>query len=130
MNILSDLMLPARVLSIGTVANPRASRREWVTEVPIKLRLEKVERRVIPDLTASADILVSEEPAAVAVPVEAVFTGPEPDGHYVFVRKADGWEQRNVELGLRNNVSVAVRSGLRAGEEIALARPQAAAPKN
>lgn len=128
-----DLALPARVFSIGSVANARTSRREYVTEVPIKLRLDQVERRVIPDLTVSAEIVLSQEPEPTVVARrDGVFPGPAGDqGSYVYVKRPDGsWEARRVDVGMRNNTEVAIRSGLQAGEEIALERPPGAVPPN
>jgi len=120
-----DLVLPARVYSIGTVANTRQYRQEYITEVPIRLRLDEVESRVIPDLTVGADIIVEAEESATAAPLEAIF--PSTDGtagSYVFVKLPNGdWEQRRVELGLASNLVAAIQSGLEPGEEIARARP-------
>jgi hypothetical protein len=43
----------------------------------------------------------------------------------VYLRGPNGWEKREVELGLASNTTVAIRSGLRSGDVIALARPGA-----
>jgi len=93
--------------------------------VTVRLKLDKVEPRVIPDLTASAEIVVEDENSAPAVPLQAIF--PAADGHegsLVYVKRPDGsFEERQVELGLTNNLVAAIRSGLQPGEEVALARP-------
>jgi hypothetical protein len=97
-------------------------------EIPVRLRLEKMDSRVIPDLTVSADVVVErEEQAAAMAPLESVFRDAA-GAPYVLVRGPKGWQKREVELGLANNVAAAIRSGLRAGEVIALAQP-AAEPK-
>jgi hypothetical protein len=41
----------------------------------------------------------------------------------VFVEASSGFEKREVELGLASNIAVAVRSGVRKGEVVALTRP-------
>lgn len=119
------LELPAKVYSIGTVANARQNRQEYITEVPIRLKLDEVDPRVIPDLTASADIVVQTANAAPVVPLQAVFPAEDGNGSsYVMVKRSDGgFEERPVELGVANNLEAVVRSGLQAGEEVALARP-------
>ncbi len=118
-----DLELPAHVIATGLFANASGFRRAYVKSIPVRLKLDGIDPRVIPNFTVSADVtLATEEPAAVA-PLESIFTdqaGAEP---YVFVRTGAGWEKRNVEVGLRNHVAVAVRKGLRPGEVIAAERP-------
>jgi RND family efflux transporter MFP subunit len=120
-----NLELPAKVYSIGTVANARQNRQEYITEVPIRLKLDEVDPRVIPDLTASADIVVQTASSAPVVPLQAVFPAEDGNGSsYVMVKRSDGgFEERPVELGVSNNLEAVVRSGLQAGEEVALARP-------
>ena len=121
-----DLVLPARVYSIGTVAKARQYRPDYVKEVPVKLKLEKLDPRVIPDLTVSVDVVLETEEQATVAPLEAIFFSPGgAEGTCVFVQRAPGWEKREVELGMKDNVAADVRSGLKAGEVIALQRPSA-----
>ena len=42
----------------------------------------------------------------------------------MYVKAEDGWQRRQVELGLSNNIVVAVTSGLEAGAEVAAETPQ------
>jgi len=119
-----DLALPAEVYSMA--AMPRASmwRAEYVKEVPVTLRLLTTDPRVIPDLSVSADVVLATEQRALITPREAVFQdGPEARP-YVFLQRPEGWLRREVELGTANNVSAAVRSGLREGDVVACSRPQ------
>ncbi len=122
-----DLELPARVYSIGTVAKARQYRPEYVREVPVVLKLERTDPRVIPDLSVSADVIVEASEAELPViPRSAVFRD-EPGGPaYVFVKRGGGWERRPVELGTGNHVFVAVQRGLEPGEVVATRRPEAA----
>ena len=124
-----ELTLPARVYSIGTVAKARRYRREYVTEVPVKLKLEKVDPRVIPDLSASADVILETAEQATVAPLGAVFSDPGDGRSYVFVQQASGWEKREIELGLRNSIAAEVLSGLKTGEVVALQRPAADVPE-
>lgn len=118
-----DLVLPARVYSIGTVAVGRQYRQEYVKEVPVLLKLEQMDPRVIPDLSASVEIVLDKVDQAVIAPAEAVFSDAGTGGKYVFVKRDGGWQRRPVEVGLRNHVAVAVTSGLEPGELVALRRP-------
>ena len=120
-----DLELPAEVFGIG--AMPRASRfqADYVGEVPVALRLLELDPRVLPDLSVSADVVLSVVPEGIIAPLEAVFTDGPGDTPYVFVREPQGWARREVELGDSNYLSVVIRSGLQAGDEVATARPPA-----
>lgn len=122
-----DLVLPAHVFSIGAMTNPGGMRASFVREVAVKLRLDELDPRVIPDLSVSADVAIetAPEPSAL-IARESVFRDSADTDPYVFVRAGTAWVRRNVELGLANNISVAVTSGLEKGEVVALSRPPAA----
>jgi len=117
-----DLVLPARVFSIGAVPKSSRSRPDFLKEIPVALRLEKMDKRVIPDLSVSVDVKLAGEEKAMLAPREALFAGDSGQS-FVFVRAGAGWERRTVETGLSNNVAVAIRKGLNAGEVVALQQP-------
>ncbi len=124
-----DLKLPARVYSVGGIARQGGQRASYVKEIPIRLKLEQLDPRVIPDLSVAADVIVETagEKAAV-VPLAAVFQD-SPGRPFVFVRDAAaGWKRRDVELGLASYIQAVVRGGLKAGEVVALERPPQKAP--
>jgi multidrug efflux pump subunit AcrA (membrane-fusion protein) len=115
------LELPAHVVGVGAMTRPGMFRANYMREVPVKMRLEKMDPRVIPDLSASAEVIVETEQQAAIAPRGAIFyAGNSP---FVFLRTAGGFERREVELGPSNHTHVAVRSGLSQGAVIALERP-------
>ncbi len=117
------LELPAEVVGIAALPKASTFRAEYVKEVPVTLRLLRTDPRVIPDLSVSADVILDAETEAVQIPREAVFTDG-PDGRpYVFVQQPEGWVRRDVELGKANFIAATVRSGVKAGEVVATARP-------
>jgi multidrug efflux pump subunit AcrA (membrane-fusion protein) len=122
-----DLTLPAHVVSIGAIANTGGFRANFVKEIPVYLKLDRVDPRVIPDLTVSVDVVVeSSGEDSVVIPLESVFA----DGQgrkFVYVKTGGGFEKREVELGIRNHVRTTVKSGLNAGEVVA-AEPPAQPP--
>ncbi|MBL8179853.1 MAG: efflux RND transporter periplasmic adaptor subunit [Bryobacterales bacterium] len=112
------LKLPARVVSVGAVTAPAGQRAQYVRSVPLRLAMEGHDERVIPNLTASADILIEREENAVIVPLECVFR--DRDGTpYALVQAGGEWQKRDLELGCANHVEVAVQSGIKDGELIA-----------
>jgi biotin carboxyl carrier protein len=121
-----ELELPAKVFSIGAMTRPGGFRANYLKEIPIRLRLERMDPRVIPDLSVSADVIVErEDQAAAMAPLESVFQDAPGSAPYVFLRGSNGWRKREVQLGLASNTAVAIRSGIRPGDVIALARPGA-----
>lgn len=117
------LELPAHVYSIAPMPTSGGFRAAYVKEVPVVLKLDKVDPRVIPDLSVSADVVLAREEQATVAPLAGIFQDSPGAQPYVFVQRPSGWERRPVELGLKNHVRAAVRSGLRPGELIALERP-------
>ena len=118
-----DLELPARVEAIGALSSSNGQRASFVRAVPVRLRLEKMDPRVIPDLSVSVDVaLASPQRAAAVAPVGAIFHD-EGSRSFVYVRESTGWESRPVETGARNNLFAVVKRGLSPGEVIALDEP-------
>jgi HlyD family secretion protein len=115
-----DLTVQARVESIGAITRAGNQRANWVKEVPVRLRIEQMDPRIIPDLSVSADVVIESERADAAVPTGAVLEDGASGKSSVMVRQALGWQRREVELGIRNHVLAAVRGGLRPGEIVAL----------
>jgi HlyD family secretion protein len=114
-----DVVLPAHIYSIGTLAGGGGWRPSYVREVPVYLELDQVNERVIPSLSASADVILGREEADAIVPRQAIFRDKEDGKPFALVLGEDGWQKRDLELGLANHVAVVVRSGLAAGEIVA-----------
>lgn len=124
------LELPAHVTAIAAMTRPAGQRGSFFKEVPVYLKLDQVDTRVIPDLSVSADIILQSEPDVTMVPRGAVFGDDGgPAKPYVLVRSGEDFEKRPVELGLRSNISAAVARGLRPGDVVALEIPPAAGGK-
>ncbi len=117
------LKLPGIVRSIGAIAKTNGWRADYVAEVPLTIDIEHTDEKVIPSLSVSGDIVLATEEDAEIVPREAIFHDPGDDRPYAFVETPSGWEKRDVEVGLENNVAVGVRSGIKEGERVALEQP-------
>jgi multidrug resistance efflux pump len=113
-----DLVMNGHVESVGSLA--AAGRRpSYVRRIPVRIAIEQADPRVIPDLTASADVALDREAEGLLVPREAIREeGGKP---VVYVRQEDGgFSPRPVEIGALNNTHAAVVNGLHDGEEIAV----------
>lgn len=118
-----DLQLDAHIYGVGAMTKPGMWRPNYMREIPVKLKLDQMDPRVIPDLSASAEVLLSSEKQAAVAPLASVFRQPDTGEPFVFLKTPNGFARREVELGLKNNIAVAVRSGLKEGDVIAAQRP-------
>jgi len=118
------LELPAHVTAVGAITKPGGQRAAYYKEVPIFLKLDQMDPRVIPDLSVSADIILDTAPEATIAPLASIFRDGPKSEPYAWVRVGNTFEKRPVELGLENNISVAVTKGLRAGDVVALEPPR------
>jgi multidrug resistance efflux pump len=115
-----DIVVCARVSAVGAMAYNQRRINYWVRRVPVRLALEEPDSRVIPDLSASADIVVSDSAEGIVVPREAVV---EADGKpVVYVKHETGFSPQEVEISGVTNTQVALK-GISQGAEVALGRP-------
>jgi len=112
----------ARVVGVGAMTKPGVWRPSYMREIPIRLKLEQIDPRVIPDLSASADVLLASEKQAMLAPLDAVFFEGTAKP-FVFLQTSSGWQRREIELGLRNHVAAVVRAGVSPGDVVAVERP-------
>ncbi len=115
------LELPARVTAVTAIARSRGWRGNYVTELPIRLKFERLDNRVIPNFTVSVDLILGSTDDAVIVPAESLFQ--EGDKTFAFVKNSEGWEKRELQLGLSTPVATAIASGLSEGDVIAAEPP-------
>jgi multidrug efflux pump subunit AcrA (membrane-fusion protein) len=123
------LQLPAHVMAIGAITKPGGQRADYVKEVPVFFKIDKMDPRVIPDLSVSVDVEVESSASKVIAPLESIFTEEEGGRTFVYVKTANGFEKRDIEVDLRNHVRAAIKNGLKAGDVVALERPTPAAPQ-
>jgi len=116
-----DIELDGTVVAVGTIATGGRRVNYFVRRVPVRIAIDGQDPRVLPDLTASADVVLAEsDDDSLIVPRQAV---QDEDGKsVVYVRQAGLFTAREVETGLASNTEIAVK-GLQAGDEVALQRP-------
>jgi multidrug efflux pump subunit AcrA (membrane-fusion protein) len=115
------LELPAHVTAVTAFARSQGWRGSYVTQVPIRLKFDKMDARVIPNFSVSVDLVQARSEDAALLPIECLFH--EGGKTLAYVKSASGWEKRPVELGLTNYIAAVVASGLREGEVVAAERP-------
>jgi multidrug efflux pump subunit AcrA (membrane-fusion protein) len=120
-----DIMVRGRVQAVGALAAGERRVNFNVRNVAVRLVLETADSRVIPDLTASADVATAPPAAGLIVPREAL--GGSGGKTIVYVKQGDAYMPREVEVAGTSNTEAAVVSGIQEGEEIALQPTLAAA---
>jgi HlyD family secretion protein len=113
--------LKGHVYSIGALAVGGWRENYYIRRIPVTVRIEGSDPRLIPDLSASADVVIAGEENVLAVPSQAVYT--DRGKKIVYVKKGESFEPREVKLGMQNATHAVVTTGLEAGEEVALERP-------
>ncbi len=111
-----DASYRGKVYSIGAIGV--GSRREnyYIRSIPVRVILENADSRVIPDLSAFANVLVEREENVLLAPAAAV--GEQDGRQYVFVRTQKGFEKREVKAGRSNGVQTAILEGLKEGDVV------------
>jgi HlyD family secretion protein len=120
-----EIVLNGKVLSVGALAISGRRTNYYVRRLPVQVSIAKADHRVIPDLSASADV-VAGMAEGIIVPREAV--SEESGKSVVYVRGERGFNAREVEIAGENNTHLALASGVKEGEEVAVAAHAVVAP--
>jgi multidrug efflux pump subunit AcrA (membrane-fusion protein) len=113
------LTFEGKVHSIGALAAAGSrSSSYYVRTVPIRLDIAGKDPKLIPDLSASADVIMQSADNQTIIPLSAL---TEENGKtFVQVKGDEGWDSRQVATGLRSETQVAVASGIKPGEVVRL----------
>lgn len=112
---------PGRVFSIGAMSVRGWRENYYIRRVPVRVTIEGADPRLIPDLSAAATVTVGHQENTLIAPLDAVHA--EGGKNVILVKDGDRFDKREVQLGLRSFTHVAVLSGVKAGEVVALGPP-------
>lgn len=111
-----SLVVQGKIEAVGSLAVSGRRINYWVRQVPVRIAIDGHDNRVLPDLTASADVVLAEQDDALLIPREAV---QESDGKaIVYLKQGETVVPREVELGASSNTQVSVTAGLQAGDQV------------
>jgi len=88
---------------------------------PVQIRIEGQSKTLLPGLTVSCKIIVSEIPDVLFIPLESLFNELGTD--YVYVKSGSGFKRQNIKTGSVNANYVIVKEGLKENDIIALSNP-------
>jgi len=107
-----DEVFPGNVVYVA----PETTISQGLVIVEVKIELEKVDPRLKPGFTASADIIVAEAKNVLFLPVEAI--NETERGNFVMVSKEGSPTRRKVTVGISDGTNVEIKRGLEEGEKV------------
>jgi RND family efflux transporter MFP subunit len=117
---LKSMMLNGEIKRIASIANESTGDRTRV--FPVDVVVDETDPRLRPGMSATVMFTLSQVQDVNAVPLSAVFSNAD-SVRYVFLRKGEGFEVREIDIGIADTRRVHIISGLNAGDEVALMRP-------
>jgi HlyD family secretion protein len=114
-----DAAYKGKVIAIGALATaPGRTANYYLRSVPIQVQILDPDQRVLPDLSASAEILVDTAEDVLLVPAGAV---KQEDGQtFVYVKSGESVEKRLVTMGPAQGAQVALTSGVSEGDVLVI----------
>src|SRR5205807_3288850 len=113
--------LTGTVLAVAPLPDPSNFFSSDIKVYATKVSIEKGLSGLRPGMSAQVEILVTELPNVLSVPVQAVL---EYDNKYHIAVKSpnakNGFEWREVTVGLSNDKLVEIKKGMKAGDVVAL----------
>jgi HlyD family secretion protein len=113
------LRLKGVVSGVNSVAVSGGRTGNFVRSIPMRIKLLEMDTRVIPDLSAHGDVIIERADGVLNVPANALVE--DAGKTFLFIRNAQqGFDRREVSVGLRSHTSVAITQGVKVGDEIRL----------
>jgi len=116
----SDSAYTGKVESVANLAQNK----DYKTKIkifPVQIRISEQSKTLLPGLTVSCKIIVSEIPDVLYIPLESLFNEQGID--YVYIKSGSGFKRRNIKTGAINTDYAIVTEGLDENDLIALSNP-------
>ena len=116
----SDSVYAGKIESVANLAQNKDYKSK-IKIFPVQIRIAGQSKTLLPGLTVSCKIIVSEVPDVIYVPLEALFN--EQDISYVYLKSGSGFKRRDIKTGAVNSDYAIVTEGLEENDMIALSNP-------
>jgi multidrug efflux pump subunit AcrA (membrane-fusion protein) len=116
----SDSIYTGKVESVANLAQNK----DYKTKIkifPVQIRIAGQSKTLLPGLTVSCKIIVSEIPDVLYIPLEALFNEQAMD--YVYLKSGSGFKRHDIKTGAINTDYAIVTEGLNENDLIALSNP-------
>jgi len=117
-----------RITGVVERIAPQATIKNNIKGFAARISLKNADPRIRPGMTANIRIPVASAANVKAVPLAAVFTERNPETgqmeRFVYVKQGDGFEKRDVKLGVSDFFFAEIQDGLAGGEVVSLELPK------
>jgi multidrug efflux pump subunit AcrA (membrane-fusion protein) len=116
----SDSAYTGKVESVANLAQNKDYRSK-IKIFPVQIRIDGQSKTLLPGLTVSCKIIVSEIPDVLYIPLESLFNEQGMD--YVYLKSGSGFKRHDIKTGAVNSDYAIVKEGLDENDLIALSNP-------
>jgi HlyD family secretion protein len=116
----SDSIYIGKVESVANLAQNKDYKSK-IKIFPVQIRVAGRSKTLLPGLTVSCRIIVSEIPGVLFIPLESLFSKQGVD--FVYVKSGSEFQRRDIKTGAINTDFAIVTEGLKENEVIALSDP-------
>ena len=116
----SDSVYAAKVESVANLAQNKDYKSK-IKIFPVQISISGQSKKLLPGLSVSCRIIVSEIPGVLFIPLESLFR--DQVSEYVYLRSGKGFKRRDIKTGAINADFAIVKEGLKENDVIALSDP-------
>ncbi len=121
MDAYPDTGFKARVINVAALARNK-DRDSKVKIFDVVLLLEENDKRLMPGMTVSCEVLVDSIDDTLFVPLDAIFK--DESGPYVFLKNGSEFKKQPIKTGPENDNFVVISEGLEENDKVSLVNPQ------
>lgn len=116
----SDSIYEARVESVANLAQNKDYKSK-IKIFPVQISISGNSKKLLPGLTVSCKIIISEIPDVLYIPIESLFR--DQMTQYVYLKTGSGFKRKRISTGSVNTDFVVITDGLMEDDQIALSDP-------
>ena len=116
----SDSVYAAKVESVANLARNKDYKSK-IKIFPVQISISGQSKKLLPGLSVSCRIIVSEIPGVLFIPLESLFR--DQVSEYVYLKSGKGFKRRDIKTGAINADFAIVKEGLEENDVIALSDP-------
>jgi HlyD family secretion protein len=116
----SDTTFSGKVSTVANLAQNKDAKSR-IKIFPVQIRIDGRSVNLLPGLTVSCKIIISEISGVLYIPIESIFK--DQGNEFVYVKTTSGFKRKDVKIGSVNTDYAIVNEGLSENEELALTDP-------
>jgi len=116
----SDSIYSAKVESVANLAQNKDNKSK-IKIFPVQISISGQSKKLLPGLTVSCKIIISEIPDILYIPIESLFR--DQMTQYVYLKSGSGFKRKEIRTGSINTDFVVITEGLNENDQIALSDP-------